>query len=50
MSTNAQTPRQTSVILTLHVTTLKDPTNVAVLTAIGAMVKIAQVNIELIVN
>ena len=41
---NVQVPKQTSVTLTLHVTTLKDPTLAAVLMDIKAMVKTAQVN------
>ena len=44
---NVPAPRQTSAILTLHVTTLKDPTRAAVLTGIRVMEKIAQVNTEL---
>ena len=42
---NAQAPKETIAIKRLHVTTLKDPTRVAVLMDIRVMVKIAQVNI-----
>ena len=42
---NVQALKQTSVIQTLHVTTPKDPTHVAVSVAIRAMGKTAQVNI-----
>ena len=44
MLMNAQAPKQTSVIQTLRVTTLKGPILVAVLMDIKAMVKIAQVS------
>ena len=43
---NASAQIQTSVILTPRVTTLKDPTRVAVLMDIGAMAKTAQVNVN----
>ena len=48
MLMNVSNRRQTSVIRTLSVTTLKDPTLVAVLLDIRAMVKTAQVNIYLL--
>ena len=41
---NARALKQTNAIKTLHATTLKDPTRVAVLMDIRVMAKIAQVN------